>query len=93
MSQPDRLRVTWVRPQPPCADKFKVSTMLTNLDQCDDTRGPKNTFSNITGTDIIITGLHPYSTYDVFIRAINDEAGNGVETSGSGTTENKGRRM
>ena len=85
-----RLRVSWVTPQPPCADKFEVSTTLTNLDQCDDTRGPRNTYRTIAGTAITINGLHPYSTYDVFVQAINDEAGNGEKTNISGTTEKTG---
>ncbi|XP_072048352.1 receptor-type tyrosine-protein phosphatase kappa-like [Amphiura filiformis] len=83
-SHADSLHVSWDAPHPPCAVEYKIEYQLVNSDQCDDTGGSKITFQTITGTAITINGLQAYSTYRVFVSAINSKGSS--DNSNTGTT-------
>ena len=87
-----RLDVTWeYSPTHQQCDLFIVEYMLINRDQCPNLpQGTRTLFSSMDITkSITLTGLYPYSTYSVFVRAMND-AGTGPEISADGTTSSAG---
>ena len=86
LSSPDSLLVSWNPPFTSCPlDSYTVHYQLTNRDQCDSTTGPKTKFLDTTGRNVTLTGLHAYSSYDVFVTTSFNIHGS-TETSGSGMT-------
>ena len=86
-SSPDSLTVSWNPPSnTPCSvDSYTVDYQLTNRDQCDSTPGPNTPVTGVTGSPVTITGLHAYSSYDVFVTATNTIGS--TEKKSSGRTE------
>ncbi len=90
---PTTLLVTWSHtyiPSPTCnlpVDiKFLVEFELTNKDQCMEIGTPKRTtLMMIFDTQLTITGLEPYSTYNVYVTPMIRNV-NGPVTYASGTT-------
>ena len=83
-SSPDSLTVSWNPPSnTPCAvDSYTVHYQLTNHDQCDSTGGSKTIVTGVTGSSVTITGLHAYSSYDVFVTATNTIGSSEKKASG-----------
>ena len=48
-----------------------VQYRAINTDQCDDTVRPMTWFWDGTNTSVTISGLHAYTTYEVFVLANN----------------------
>ena len=84
-TSPDSLTVSWNPPSSTSCpvDSYTVHYQLTQRDQCASTGGPKTPVTGVTGSPITITGLHAYSSYDVFVTATNT----------IGFTENKASGM
>ncbi|XP_072048335.1 uncharacterized protein [Amphiura filiformis] len=49
------------------AETYTVEYELTNIDNCKDVQGNRTVFSTGPETSVTITGLSPYSTYNVFV--------------------------
>ena len=85
LPSPEWLLVSWTPPFTSCSvDSYTVHYQLTNRDQCNSTIGPKTKFLDTTGTDVTITDLHAYSSYDVFVTSFNIHGS--TETRGHGMT-------
>ena len=83
-SSPDSLTVSWDPPSNTLCpvDSYTVHYQLTYRDQCDGTGGPKTPVTGITESPVTITGLHAYSSYDVFVTATNTFGSSEKKTSG-----------
>ncbi len=53
-------------------DEFVIDYALTNLGQCEEQIPEWKEFDVVTDTEVIITGLLPYSTYDIAIYTNNN---------------------
>ncbi|XP_072048531.1 uncharacterized protein [Amphiura filiformis] len=49
------------------AETYTVEYELSNIDHCKEVQGNRTVFSTGSETSVTITGLYPYSTYNVFV--------------------------
>ena len=82
------LSVSWTSSNNP--DSYEVDYQLTNKDQCDNTIGTRTRAYKGTALSTTISGLIPYSTYNVFVKSIDSRC-EGNETTNSGTTAGAGK--
>ena len=77
----------WSVQSSPCpVDNYTIEYRLTNKDQCEPTNdAPRMTGLTVSTLTTTVIGLLSYSTYEVFVRAVN-VYGEGPEASMEVTT-------
>lgn len=80
---PTELSASWVKQtRTPCpVDNYIIEYQLLNQDQCQQDGLPdRTTYGTVDNTEVTLEQLIPYSTYRVYVIAVNG-AGKGNETS------------
>ena len=87
---PTELRVAWQPPQSFCmATSYLVQYELTYADQCTAVIVERVDYGVMYATFSVVTGLIPYSTYSVYVTAMN-EAGDGPTMRAEALTLERG---
>ena len=78
------LEVSWEAPTESCSanEKYNIEYSLTNRDQCKPSDSNKDIVTSVFGTNITLTDLYPYSSYEIRV-----SASGGVQTVSAMTDE------